>query len=252
MARKRRYMTGAALLLVLLLAGCSLSDFSKIPDSGFITHLQRNDHKRMPFDSYWDISDNAQWDRRVAGLKSQEVYIAPVTLRYFVGMPAEAEQQAEIRKLRDYFDERLAAELAKLDAANPHFHLVPSPTPNSYRVEIALLSAQQENKLDNLMSDLTGMLVSGAGLLTSRKADRGYISMGAKYYSPEGKLVAEVADFEYGQSSLTGMLLVDTKDFRTFAYQRQTIDQWVHELAKLLITPHEQKVSKPRFTLNPF
>lgn len=238
----------------MLLTSCSLSDFSKIPRNGYISHLQKAGHERMPFDSYWDISDNADWDDRVSGKKqkTQELYIAPVSLQYFSNMPADPAEQADIQELKEYFDARLQAVLTKLDAQYPHFRLVNAPTRNAYRIEIAILSAKPENKLSNLLSDLASMVVSGAGLITSRKADKGYISMGAKYYSPAGKLVAEVADFEYGQTSLTGLVLVDTKDFRTFAYQRQTIDQWVEEFAKLFVSPHEQKVGKPWFTLNPF
>ncbi len=55
----------------------------------------------------------------------------------------------------------------------------------------------------------------GAGLLTAAdSASKGSVSMGgARYYAPGGKLVAEVADFQYGRTSLFGMVLVDFKDF---------------------------------------
>ena len=245
------YLVGCTLLANV---SCSpLSDFKRIPRNGFLTHYEKSDHKRMPFDSYWDVSDNQDWDERVTGKsnKSQAIYVAPVTLQYFENMPADARELAEIQKLKEYFDARLNATLTKLDAENANFHLVKTPTPDAYKVEIAILSAKHENKMDNIASVAAGLIVKGGGLLVGSSEDKGYISMGARYYAPNGKLVAEVGDFEYGQRSLTGMVLVDSKDFRTFAYQRQTIDQWVEEFAKLFTTRHEEKVKKPWFTLNP-
>lgn len=250
---RRRYIEGC-LLSACILSSCTLSDYHKIPRNGFITHFQKSDHKRMPFDSYWDISDNKDWDERVLGKenKSQAVYIAPVTLEYFDNMPTEPEKKAQIESLKSYFDARLAEVMSKLAAENEHFHLVSAPTADSYRIEIAILSASPGSKLYNLVSDATGFILRGGGLLTGWLTNKGSISMGARYYAPNGKLVAEVGDFEYGQTSLVGMALVDFKDFIDYAYQRQTIDQWVDEFAKLFTTPHEDKVSKPWFTLNPF
>lgn len=240
-------------ILACTLCSCSLSDYNKIPRNGYIEHFQKSDHKRVPFDSYWDISDNADWNERVKGAnhKSQAIYIAPVRMDFFTNMPADPGKQAQIQALRAYFDARLAKVLGELDAENENFHLVPAPTPEAYRVEIALLSAQHGNAFKNLASDTAGFIITGGGLLTSWLTDKGYISMGVRYYAPNGKLVAEVADFEYGQTSLIGMALVDFKDFIDYAYQRQTIDQWVDEFAKLFTTQHEQKVRKPWFTLNP-
>lgn len=245
------YLCAAA--TALLPVSCTQTNFDKIPRNGYLTHYVKSDHKRMPFDSYWDISDNKDWDERVAGTnnKSQAIYIAPVRLDYFAHMPTNPEDRANIQKLKEYFDARLAKVMRELDEKNNSFHLVPTPTKDAYRVEIAILSAKPANKIANFVSDASGFLVRGGGFLTSRKEFKGSISMGARYYSPAGKLVAEVGDFEYGQTSLPGMALLDLKDFTAFGYQRQTIDQWVDEFAKLLTTAHEQKVRKPWFSLNP-
>lgn len=238
---------------VLLSAACSQNNYYKIPRNGFITHFARSDHKRMPFDSYWDISDNKDWDERVRGErhKSQAIYIAPVRLDYFSNMPKDPAARAQIAKLKEYFDARLAKVMREEAARNKNFHLVLTATANAYRIEIALLSAKHENKTANILSSASGFFLRGAGLLTSRPEYKGYISMGARYYAPSGKLVAEVGDFEYGQTSLPGMVLLDLKDFRTYAYQRQSIDQWVDEFAKLFTTAHEKKIRKPWFSLNP-
>lgn len=253
----KKMMRYAALgALSLLAASCSTfsNHIAKIPRNGFISHFAKSDHKRMPFDSYWDISDNKDWDERVEGVnhKSLEVYLAPVSLEYFQDMPADATQQAAIAKLREYFDARLAKVLGELAAKNDHFHLVQKPTPDSYRVEIALLSAKPGRPLRNLVTDASGFILHDSGLLTGWWTNRGSVSMGARYLAPNGALVAEVADFEYGQLSLVGMLLIDVKDFEHFAYQRQTIDQWVDEFARLFSTEHETRVRKPWFTFNPF
>ena len=239
--------------LALGLTACSQQNFKRIPRNGFITHFVRSDHKRMPFDSYWDISDNKDWDERIEGVKhkSQAIYVAPVRLDFFENMPADAVGRQQVQMLKEYFDARLATKLGELAAREKNFHLVPTPTKDAYRVEIAILSAKHENKAANLLSDIAGFIIRGGGLLTGRERYKGYISMGARYYAPDGRLVAEVGDFEYGQTSLPGMALIDLKDFITYGYQRQTIDQWVDEFAKLFTTVHEQKVRKPWFSLNP-
>ena len=55
----------------------------------------------MPFASYWDASDNEDWNERVQGInnKSQAVYVKPVTLKYFQpGAELEAQRQAMLAK----------------------------------------------------------------------------------------------------------------------------------------------------------
>ncbi len=242
------------LLAPVSLSSCSQQTYNNIPRNGYITHFSPSDHKRMPFDSYWDISDNKDWDERVRGEhgKSQPIYIKPITLAHFQNMPSDPAERRALEELRDYFERKLRARMAELDAQKGSFHLMKSPGKNTYEVEIAILSAQPTRLLNNLVSDAAGFVVQGGGLLLSRARDKGSISMGARFYAPNGKLVAEIADFEYGQESLIGMVLVDTKDFRHYAYQRQTIDQWVEEFTKIFSTIHEEKIRKPWFTLNPF
>ncbi len=242
------------LLTFACLISCTSQTYENIPRNGYITHFAPSDHKRMPFDSYWDISDNKDWDERVRGEhgKSQPIYIKPITLAHFENMPENPHERKAIEELRDYFQQTLNEEMARLDAEKGSFHLMSAPGANTYTVEIALLSAKPTRIANNLLSKAAGFLLRGGGLLISRARDKGSISMGARFYAPNGKLVAEVADFEYGQESLVGMVLVDTKDFRHYAYQRQTIDQWVREFAKIFSTIHEEKIRKPWFTLNPF
>ena len=237
------------------MVSCQGTDFDRIPRSGFITHFEETDHARMPFDSYWDISDNEDWDERVLGKKnkSNPIYVAPVTLKYFAGMPTNPRARAEIEGLASYFNARLRKVLGKLDASDNNFHLVHEPQPDAYTVQIAILSAKPARTVENLAGDAAGVFVRGGGLITAADREaKGSISMGARYYAPGGELVAEVADFQYGQTSLVGMVILDFKDFSRFGYQRRTIDEWVDAFAKLFTTIHATQVKKKLFSLNPF
>ena len=179
--------------------------------------------------------------------------MAPVTLAYFAKMPTNPKARAEIEALASYFNARLRKVLGKLDAIDNTFNLVPEPQPDAYTVQIALLSAKPARMVENLAGDAAGFFVRGGGLITAADREaKGSISMGARYYAPEGKLVAEVADFQYGQTSLVGMVILDFKDFSRFGYQRRTIDEWVDAFAKLFTTIHATQVKKKLFSLNPF
>lgn len=208
----------------------------------------------MAFDSYWDISDNKDWNERVEGRKgkSQAIYIRPITLAYFEDMPSSPRQRKQVEALRDYFEASLRQQLQLLDAQDHSFHLVNKPKADAYTVDIALLSAEPTRVDMNIVKTVASSFVKGAGLLIGQRQDEGAISMGAKFYSPQGKLVAEVADFEYGQKSLVGMVLLDAKDFQQYAYHRQSIDQWVRQFVQIFTTVHEQQIRKPWFTLKPW
>ncbi len=247
-------LAATATLGGMALTGCSGTDpYELIPRTGFITHYQKSDHARMPFESYWDISDNKDWNKRVEGThgKSQSIYFKPVTLSYFADMPEKADERKAVQGLRDYFQQKLTGEMQKLDAEHNTFHLTTAPGPQTYTVEVALLAAHPTKVANNIAATAAGALVKGGGFLFSDKDSTGSVSMGARFYAPNGKLVAEIADYEYGQKSVTGMILVDAKDFEKYGYQRQTIDQWIDEFKQIFTTIHEHKIRKPWFTLNP-
>ena len=247
-------------LIITLLMACGLiscqqnAPFQEIPRNGFITHFEQSDGTRMPFASYWDISDNSDWNERVQGLnnKSQAVYIKPITLQYFVATPTLNANSPEVIRLRDYFQDKLMAELKRQDVSANSFHLVDAPTPDSYTVEIALLSATPTRILNNVASSAAGIAVRGGGFFVSRAKDKGTLSMGIRFYDPKGKLVAETADFEYGMRSVPGMILADSKDFRPYAYHKRIIDEWVTEISTIFTTVHEHRIKRPWYSLNPF
>ena len=247
-------------LLITLLMFCGLiscqqtAPFQHIPRNGFITHFEESDGTRMPFASYWDISDNTDWNERVEGRnnKSQPVFIKPITLKYFEANPSLNANSPEVLRLRDYFQDTLMAELKRQDVSANTFHLVDAPTADSYTVEIALLSATPTRIANNVAASAAGVAVTGGSFLVSRAKDKGTMSMGIRFYDPKGKLVAETADFEYGLQSIPGMVLVDTKDFRPYAYHRRIIDEWVQEISTIFTTVHEHKIKRPWYSLNPF
>lgn len=254
-ARQFIHLLLISLLMVTGLISCQQNaPFHQIPRNGFITHFEESDGKRMPFASYWDVSDNADWNERVQGQnnKSQAVYIKPITLQYFKPGPTLNANSPEVIRLRDYFQDTLMAELKRQDASTNSFHLVTAPTPESYTVEIALLSATPTRILNNVASSAAGFVVRGSGLLVGQSADKGSLSMGIRFYDPKGKLVAETADFEYGKRSLPGMVLADSKDFRPYAYHRRIIDEWVKEISTVFTTVHEHSIKRPWYSLNPF
>lgn len=240
------------LLLVVLPMGCSgTKDFDALPQTGFITKYEPSDKKRMSFDSYWDISDNKDWNERVEGTqgKSQEIYISPVTTKYLANYPKEKDKAEDVEEIKTYFNNKLREKLSALDKKDNSFHLVEKITPNSYRVDIALLSITPTNIKANSAGAVVGTIVPGSGAILSNTSEKGSISMGAKFYAPNGKLVGEVADFEKDESAL---VLMDTKDFQYYAHHKRHIDIWCDQFCEIFTTKHEHQVKRPWFSLNPF
>lgn len=243
------------LLLIAFTMGCSgPRDFDSLPQTGFVTKYEPSDKKRMSFDSYWDISDNKDWNERVEGAhgKSQEIYITPVSTKYLANYPKEKDKAADVEEIKDYFNHKLKEKLSALDKKENSFHLVNKPTPNSYRVEIALLSITPTNVKVNSAGAVTGAIIPGSGTILSSNSEKGSISMGAKFYAPNGKLVAEVADFEKDESSILSVVLVDMKDFQYYAHHKRHIDVWCDQFCEIFTTKHEHAIKRPWFSLNPF
>ncbi len=264
----KRKLASLAAVFVLPVWGVScqhVDTYDLIPRNGFIRHYQKTDGSRMAFDSYWDISDNKDWDERVQGTngKSQAVYICPVTLDYLSNKPQDPKSLKELQALCGYFDRKLLEVLQKQDAFDNSFHLVNKTGADTYSVRIALLEVDPTHTgktatgaligmSGNLVGGGAGMAISGVNRLMNEESDRGSIAMGAHFYAPDGKLVAEVADFEYGEKSLVGMVLADAKDFQRYAYHKRAIDEWVRQLEQCFTTVHEHRIRKPWFSLKPY
>lgn len=237
--------------LALLLGACSTADFNRIPHTGFINHYNQADQNVVPFSSYWVAPGYgwSQWDKMVAG--TYKLHVKPVTLAYYNGKPADAEDATAIESLRSYFDERLKAEFAKKST----LQLSDSPK-GAWTLEIALLEARSAKTGKNLATGVLGEALGGGfiwkRLISSKDERTGHLAMAGRIYDANGKLVAEVADFAYGMSSLVGTALIDTKDFRRYAYQRKTVEQWAEDFADLAVSPMEKKVGRTSISISPF
>lgn len=238
----------------LLLASCASTDYNRLPRTGFISRYEKNTDERVPFVSYWDKIEIRDWDTYVQ--KERVVYLAPVTIDFIDKKPGNAEEMEHLMDLRDYFDAQLDKTFKAKADADPNLIVVRDPVPGAVRVEVAILSAQPVNRKMLIAEDSANLLVNGAGWLIrkcfSSEDDMGHIAMGARIFETDGTLLGEVADFEYGMTSVSGALLLDTKDFRPYAYQKQTIDHWAEEFATLATTPYEKKVHRPEFSISPF
>lgn len=241
-------------------SSCSHADFERIPKtSGFFQHLEKSKYESTPMVAYWDDMDDDDWDDRVLGRngKSQTIILKPVTLDYFTPRPTDAATATRIENMRDYFDKQLQKEFQRLhnDPGN-HLTLVTKPGKGVYTLEIAMLSVKSTNVLKNAAMQAPGFFLKGgsaaASLVLGSKDDTGYICFGARLFDDRGKLICETGDFEYGMQSLIGRIGFDTKDYRPYAYQRQTIDFWVDQIGQLMTTDSKTPVSKPKVSFNPF
>lgn len=241
-------------MVSLLFSSCASTDFNRIPRTSFIQHYDEVNDPRSPFICGWDCQTNEEWNASVNG--TRKLYISPVTLQYFQGATKTPAEVKQVEDLRTYFDTRLREELAKAAKKHPNLVIVDKPAAGVWKLEVALLSAKSVSVGKNALVTGAGKAVGGGfiwdRLINSREDSKGSVSMAARVTNGNGKRVTEVADFEYGMGSLTGMVLVDTKDFRPYAYQRQTIDHWAKEFAELFITTAETGVARPIFSINPF
>lgn len=241
-------------------SSCSHADYDKIPKtSGFFQHLQKSEYESTPMVAYWDDMDDDEWDDRVHGTngKSQAIILKPVTLNYFTPRPKNAKLATRIENMRNYFDKQLQMEFQRLDKdPGNNLHLASKPRRGVYTLEVAMLSVKSTNVIKNAAMQAPGIFITGgstaASLVLGQKDDSGYISFGARLFDDHGKLICETGDFEYGMPSIMGHFGFDTKDYRPYAYQRQTIDFWVKEIGQLMTTDSKTPVSKPKVSFNPF
>lgn len=241
-------------MVSLLFSSCASTDFNRIPRTSFIQHYEEINHPRSPFISAWDCQTDAEWNASVNN--KRHLYISPVTLQHFQTASQTAADRKQIEELRAYFDTRLREEMAKAVKKHPNLILVDKPTAGAWQLDVALLSARPVSVAKNALVTGAAQAVGGGFIwdrvLSTKEESKGYVSMAARVTNGQGKRVTEVADFEYGMGSLTGMVLADTKDFRPFAYQRRSIDHWAEEFAELFTTTASTSVSRPYFSINPF
>lgn len=256
---KRTIATIAALVAAVGLVSCSSDHFDKIPQkTGFFQHLQKNPYKEAPVDAFWSsdrISDN-EWDQRVTGEDARGVRmrVAPVTLDYLTNRPTDAKEMADIQGLKQYFDQVLMKKLQKLsDDPKNNFHLEQKPGPGVFTMETAILAVKApvvaKNAAMKVVGAVSGVAGTVADLAFGKDEDKGYICIAARFKDSSGRVVCESAKYMTGQSSILGY---DTKDFRKYAHQRASIEDWVDLVAKSCTSKSNEKISMPWFKLNPF
>lgn len=242
--------------VALTTVSCTHADFDRIPRTDYIQHYQKCDNPHIPFVSYWSAMSNDEWDRMVEEKGRLQIYMPPVSLNWFEGMPRSARGQRHIEELREYFDSSIRNLIRELDAKNESFTLVDTPGPGVYTLDFAILCARPAKVLKNAELMAVEYLLSYEGiiadLLLSKKDDMGYIAMGSRFYDDKGNLLAEMADFEYGVEALPGYVVLDTKELRPYAYQHQTIDHWVKEFTEIYTTEHTTPIKRPTIYFSPF
>lgn len=242
--RSHLSLFAAVSLAAASLVSCSApSEFEQIPATPFTAHLKKNE--ATPFLSHWekkaeDKADAAAPDaqgavsRRSVRLKLNDDYFQS-------GEEAlDKKEEKKLNKLRAYLGRTLRKELRR----NPKLRLTNAPDADV--LEVALLRAEDADTAKLLLMQGAGKMVAG-GMLTdgvlTNDADKGFICIAAKVSAPDGTLLAELADFEYGgkEQSLTDGLMsaaapVDPTLLIPYGYQRQTIDKWAKELSVYLAT----------------
>lgn len=234
-------LLGAAVLAAVLLVSCSApSEFEQIPATPFTTHLKKNSKEDAPFLSHWEneakpATPAAATERRRVCLKLNNDYFQG-------GEQTDKKEKKELAKLQRYLGRTLRKELRR----NPKLRLVSAPAEDTDVLEVALLRAEDADTAKLLLAQGAGKMVAGGmltdGLVTS-DADKGFVCIAAKISAPDGTLLAELADFEYGgkEQDITDGLLsaaapVDPNLLIPYGYQRKTIDKWAKELSAYLAT----------------
>ena len=231
-----RMNTSALLLLPAMLSAaclvsCSSPNFDNIPRNGYITHFEKNPANPPALASLWQAKGTS-----VPSSDSRPVYIKPVSLEHYQESAGAPRNSRSLAALRQYFDARLRARLAALDATDDGFHLVNAPGTGVYTVEVAILSSQPTKVKNNILSTAADRVVGSlAGSLMRDDEDTGSIAMGAQFRDPQGRLLAEAADFEAGEREESPEILsgIRLADFQRYGYQRQAINGWTEQIARL-------------------
>ena len=178
---------------VLLVSCAAPSEFEQIPATPFTTHLKKNSKEDAPFLSHWEDEtkpNEPAAERRRVCLKLND--------DYFQGEEQlDKSEKKKLAKLRNYLGRTLRKELRR----NPKLRLVSAPAEDADVLEVALLRAEDANTAKLLLAQGAGKMVAGGMLtdgLVTNDADKGSVCIAVKLSAPDGTLLAELADFEYG------------------------------------------------------
>ncbi len=251
--RKGKLIHLLSALILALFCFCTVScsnNFDKLPPSSFITHYVDNNSSRIPFDSYWNVSDDeAVWDEQVNGIngKKLRIAIASVDITHMYAQPETTEDQVGLENLAKYFRDVIVKHMSENTAKNPNFQLVPENTKGAYHLEMAITSIVPTPT--ELAPIRTALVAVEGGSLIKMMFPKGHISMAGRLRDGRGRIVSEFADFEEDHPSILG---IDFKDFAKYAHHKHTIDEWAREVAEVYSTAYGAKTSKSMYTINPF
>lgn len=234
-------LAAAALAAALLVSCSSPSEFAQIPATPFTTHLKKNRDESSPFLSLWERQKEQGTDAAPAAARRN--VCLKLNNDYFIGEEQlDKKEREKLADLRSYLHRTLRKELRR----NAKLRLVSAPGKDADVLEVALLRAEAADTAKLLLTQGAGKMVAGGVLtdgLLNNDADKGSVCIAAKVTAPDGTLLAELADFEYGgkEQGITDGLLsatapVDPNLLIPYGYQRKTIDKWAKELSEYLAT----------------
>lgn len=230
------------------------SDYSKLPDTGFISCYRKTEDKGIPFVSHWGELPKAEV-KESGEVVGRRYFLKPVTLDYFQDMPEDEEARLEVEQLRDYFENSLKEAFREMEQKTATTLLAEEPAPDVLTLEIALLCAHPAARIKNIILRAFSWLSTYLGPLTEiilcRPKDMGWAAMGVRF-SEAGKTVCEIADFEYGLESVTGLMFFDMKSAQAYAYQRASIARWSKSLAAICSTKVKVPARRTIFTWKPY
>lgn len=241
-----------SLCVFALLPSCSSGNGGKIPRTPFITHYDKTDHPEKPFAYYWvndELKDTAYVADDKKG-KKLRLYIKPVTLAYLQQTKLTKQYAKSIDQFRSYTDNVLLGAFQRRQKTVPDLDIVTEPSKGAYTMEMAILSIVPTPISTNVLNNVADLVLPvPPSLVLNQVETKGSISIAVKFTDPQGRILAELADYHSDRSSLIG----DVKDMARFAHHKQQMVYWVKSLAEAFTSPRNAKVKgNPLIILSPF
>lgn len=243
-------------LLVIVFPSCrstnNLLKAKAVPLSPFIQQPQgmKAHRDRVPFHRLW-VTGDPQIRARAA--RKEEIYIAPVTLKYLrpikVALAREEVERGSIDRREAEMAERLRREFAQAFAEVPpsRYYVTPQSNARSVTLELALVELNPTSAKGNAVKTaaklVVGPLAGLGGFFT-----KGNIAIEGKIRdSSTGELVCEFADNEADR-----MTWYTARDFRPYGHAEHAIHAWAVQFEQFTRSIHGEEVKDTWFfTLDP-
>ncbi len=228
---------------------CS-NNFKNVPPTGFVTHLVENKESSIPFDSYWNVPDDAKvWDARAKGENGQKILmsLAAVDTKHMDISPQTQEEKEELGKLAAHLYGSVKDHMQKVAKKAPNFVIVPFGTKGAYKLELAIISITPTAKGTGVLA--TGLSFVKGGFIAKKLIKKGHIAIAGRLRDENGRVVSEFASYEEDHDSLLG---IDAKNFMRYGHHKHSLDEWAREIAEVYSTPYGTGTRKSMWTLTPF